>query len=83
MKTIESPATPQLPETAGFSTGAGEFGATGAENVTVIGRAPSTPVVLLAGLIVVTCIGPVAAGALPRPEAGGCVVLAELVCVAA
>jgi hypothetical protein len=83
VNTIVSPTTPQLPETLGLRTGAGEFGATGAENATVIGEAPSTPVILLAGLIDDTCIGPDAVGALPKPEAGGCVVFAVDVCVAA
>jgi hypothetical protein len=66
---MELPSALQLPATDGLSVGDGEFGATGAEKLIVIGSAPSTPVVLLAGVIEVRCMGPAGTELFPIPPA--------------
>ncbi|HSR86445.1 MAG TPA: hypothetical protein VLM11_19905 [Streptosporangiaceae bacterium] len=58
VNTIELPVTLHVPATAGVSCGLGELAAMGAEKVTTISAAPSTPVACLAGVIERTCSGP-------------------------
>lgn len=68
VNTIEEPSILQRPGTLGWSVGRGEFAATGSEKLIVIGEAPSTPVLAVAGAIHVRRIGPVASGT-PDPNA--------------
>ena len=68
VNTIDLPCELQRPGTLGWRRGRGVFPPIGAEKLMVIGEAPSTSVLDVAGTTSVTCIGRTAAAA-PWPPA--------------